>query len=190
MARPKSEDKRKAILNAAAQAIAEQGLGAPTARIAKLAGVAEGTLFTYFSTKDVLLNELYLEIKAELSAEMTSSYPRADTLKARAAHAWHRYVDWGMAHPHQRKVMAQLGMSERVTDETRGQGMQAFTAINQDIQESAARGALSGQPLAFVGAIMTSLAETTMEFMSRDPSLAKAYAESGFEAFWNAMTSR
>src|SRR5579864_320739 len=76
MARPRSEDKRNAILAAAAQVIAEQGIGAPTARIARLAGVAEGTLFTYFDTKDELLNQLYLEIKAELREAMMATYPK------------------------------------------------------------------------------------------------------------------
>ncbi|HYS81455.1 MAG TPA: helix-turn-helix domain-containing protein, partial [Anaeromyxobacteraceae bacterium] len=63
MARPKSEDKRNALLAAATQVIAELGVSAPTARIAQVAGVAEGTLFTYFRTKDELLNELYLALK-------------------------------------------------------------------------------------------------------------------------------
>jgi AcrR family transcriptional regulator len=51
MARPRSEDKRNAILEAATEVVAEQGVSAPTARIAKRAGVAEGTLFTYFENK-------------------------------------------------------------------------------------------------------------------------------------------
>jgi len=55
MARPKSDDKRNAILAAAIEVVAEQGLAAPTAKIAKLAGVAEGSLFTYFATQDELL---------------------------------------------------------------------------------------------------------------------------------------
>ena len=42
---------------------AERGIGhAPTSAIAAAAGVAEGTLFTYFKTKDELLNELYREL--------------------------------------------------------------------------------------------------------------------------------
>lgn len=60
MARPRSEDKRQTILRAATQLFAEEGLNAPTARIAKAAGVAEGTIFTYFANKDVLMNQLYL----------------------------------------------------------------------------------------------------------------------------------
>ena len=49
MARPRSEDKRTAILEAATEVVAELGIGAPTAKVAKGAGVAEGTLFTYFA---------------------------------------------------------------------------------------------------------------------------------------------
>ena len=44
MARPRSEDKREAILAAAAQALAADGPAATTARIDRLAGVAEGTV--------------------------------------------------------------------------------------------------------------------------------------------------
>ena len=55
MARPRSEDKQIALLEAATNVVAEQGLGAPTSLIAKRAGVAEGTLFRYFATKDELL---------------------------------------------------------------------------------------------------------------------------------------
>ncbi len=49
VARPRSEDKRMAILEAATEAIAEAGLGASTALIARKAGVAEGTIFRYFA---------------------------------------------------------------------------------------------------------------------------------------------
>ena len=64
MARPKSEDKRNAILDAATRVFAERGLAAaPTSEISRRAGVADGTLFTYFKTKDDLINALYREIK-------------------------------------------------------------------------------------------------------------------------------
>jgi len=62
MARVKSPEKRSAILEVAVHEIADTGLGAPTAKIAQRAGIAAGTLFTYFSNKEELLNELYLEL--------------------------------------------------------------------------------------------------------------------------------
>lgn len=50
MSRPRSDEKRKALLEAATRIIVTQGLSAPTADIVKEAGVANGSLFTYFET--------------------------------------------------------------------------------------------------------------------------------------------
>ena len=79
MTRPRSEDKQIALLEAATAVVAEQGLGAPTSLIAKRAGVAEGTLFRYFPTKDGLLNALYLDIKRSLAESMRDLFCRAAT---------------------------------------------------------------------------------------------------------------
>ncbi|HVE07572.1 MAG TPA: TetR/AcrR family transcriptional regulator [Paraburkholderia sp.] len=188
MARPRSEDKRNAILAAALEVIAEQGVAAPTARIARLAGVAEGTLFTYFDTKDELLNQLYLEIKGELREVMMAQYPKAGTLQARARHVWLKYVDWGVAQPARRRAMAQLSVSDRVSEHAKNAGMQAFADVNLLVQESIAKGVLRDHPPAFVSAIMGALAETTMDFMTRDPAHADRYRNAGFDAFWNAIS--
>lgn len=93
MARPKSEDRRNAILEAATRLFAERGLAAaPTSEISKLAGVAEGTLFTYFEKKDDLINALYREIKPELADAMMSDFPRKKTVRTRLQHVWSRFV--------------------------------------------------------------------------------------------------
>lgn len=73
MARPKSEDKKQALLEAATAAFAQSGIAASTSAIARSAGVAEGTLFRYFATKDELLNELYLAIKLRLVRTMIAA---------------------------------------------------------------------------------------------------------------------
>ena len=188
MARPRSEDKRNAILAAAIAVIAEQGTGAPTARIAKMAGVAEGTLFTYFATKDDLLNQLYLDIKGELRRVMVADYPAADSLKTRCRYVWVQYITWSRAQPDKRKVMAQLGVSDRITQTTKAAGMQAFANINAMLVESAALGILCDHSPAFAAAILTALAETTLDFIAREPAEAERYITSGFESFWRAVT--
>lgn len=53
MPRPRSDKKRNAILEAATRVIVTEGLSAPTMGIAKEAGGANGSLFTYFETKAV-----------------------------------------------------------------------------------------------------------------------------------------
>jgi AcrR family transcriptional regulator len=189
LARPLSDEKRNAILEAAAHAVAVLGVGAPTAKIATEAGVAEGTLFTYFANKDELLNQLYLALKADLANAMMASYPSAADLRERSRHVWDRYIEWGGAYPAKRKAMRQLTVSERITESSRSIGNSGFRDIQALMDESLAGGAMQDQSLAFVGAIMESLAETTLEFIAREPTRQEHYKRAGFEAFWRAVSA-
>ena len=67
MARPK-EHKPETILAAALSLFRSEGVNVSTARIAKQAGVSNGTLFNYFPTKQALIDALYVSIKTELAA--------------------------------------------------------------------------------------------------------------------------
>jgi AcrR family transcriptional regulator len=191
MARPRSEDKRNAILEAATRVIAVEGVSAPTAKIAKLARVAEGTLFTYFNNKDELLNELYLQLKTELRETMAAQALKATkSLKATALHAWTHYVDWGVANPEKRKVLAQLGVSDRITAKSKAAGMVGFTELNAFLSQAVGSKILRQQSTAFVGSLLGAIAETTMDFIARDPAKAANYSQAGFEAFWNSLGTK
>jgi AcrR family transcriptional regulator len=187
MARPRSEDKRAAILEAATEAVATLGVSAPTAKIAKAAGVAEGTLFTYFATKDELLNQLYLELKTDLRDAILAGYPSGGSLLDRSRHLWDRNVGWGTAHPLKRKAVRQLAVSDKITETSRKLVGDAFGEFHDVVRECAAGGALRHLPLAFASAVMIALADTTMDFIARDPAQARRYTKAGFEAFRNAL---
>lgn len=123
MARLKSGDKRDRILAAAALTFAERGLAAPTAAISKAAEISEGSLFTYFATKDELLNALYREIKLNLAEAMMSEFSRHTDVRSKLEHIWNSFVNWGMENPAQRRVLAQLQVSDKLTRETRAVGL-------------------------------------------------------------------
>jgi len=179
MARPLSEEKRDAILASATTLVATLGTGAATAKIARDAGLSEGTLFNYFANKDELLNQLYLEM---------TSYPSQASLRERSRHVWNNFIDWGAEHPMKRKAMRQLSVSERVTEQSRQQGNAAFGDINEMIEESLVDGALKGCSMTFAGGIFEALAETTLEFIARDPGRREHYKQSGFAFFWNGIS--
>ena len=187
MARPLSEEKRTAILEAATEVVAMLGVSAPTAKIAKEAGVAEGTLFTYFANKDELLNRLYLELKMDLRDAMMTGYPAGRSLVDRNRHVWDRFVGWGSAHPLKRRAMRQLAVSDRITEETKKLLGDAFGEVNDMLHECAAGGAMRHQPPAFATAIMSAIADTTMDFIAREPAQAKRYTKAGFDAFWKGV---
>jgi AcrR family transcriptional regulator len=188
MARPKSEDKRNAIMEAATRVIAAQGLGAPTMKIAEEAGVANGSLFTYFETKSDLVNTLYLELKAGLASAALAGFPAEADLRTQVFHVWSNWMHWALANPGQRRVLAILSVSDEITPESRAAGHKAMTGLAALMQHVRASGSLRNVPPDFADAIMNALAETTMDFMIRDPGNAKKHAKAGFEALWRAIS--
>ncbi|MEN8517217.1 TetR/AcrR family transcriptional regulator [Burkholderia sp. RS02] len=189
MARPRSPDKHEAILAAAARALAEDGATATTARIARLAGVAEGTVFTYFETKDALLNALYLSLKADMREAMMAGFPEDAPAEQAVRHAWNGYVSWGVANPDGRRALQQLGVSGRIDDAHRAAGAEGFGTIRSLLQGQivASRGLTADEAHAFCAALFTSIAETAMESVARDPARADAYREAGFRALWAVL---
>lgn len=81
------EDKREAILAAALALFAEQGFhNAPCAQIAQRAGVAAGTIYRYFESKDVLIGELYHEIERSVTNVVLPGYNQQATCCERFSH--------------------------------------------------------------------------------------------------------
>jgi AcrR family transcriptional regulator len=190
VARPKSEDKRNAILNAATRLFAERGLAAaPTSEISNWAGVAEGTLFTYFRTKDVLINSLYQEIKLELADAMMSDFPRKKNVRTRLRHVWDRYVNWGIANPRERKVLAQLQVSEVLTKESRDAGSAPFVEFHTMIRDAVEQRIFRNDlPVELISKSLAALVEATIDLTVSSPSKAKHYQDSGFQMFWSGVT--
>lgn len=184
MARARSEEKRAAILQAAALEIAESGLGASTARIAKGAGVAEGTLFTYFASKDELLNELYVELKGDVYRRIEEEFPAKASLRERARHIWVEYLRWAMERPAERKASMQLHVSDKVTAESRERVSAGLGKVMQTLQEVSERGAFKALPVGFAASAMGALQEAVMETAAKKPKERTRLVEEGFEAFW------
>ena len=74
-------DSKEEILKAALKLFVEFGFHAtPTSKIAKEAGVANGTLFHYYKTKEELILALYSDTKKRLTEYMYSNISKADSL--------------------------------------------------------------------------------------------------------------
>ena len=196
MARLKSGDKRSALLEAAIAEFAARGVwSTPTAAISKAAGVAEGTLFSYFASKDVLINELYREIKRELADVMLAAYPAQADARAQLEHIWNQYVGWGVAQPARFKVMAQLRMSEQLTQDSRDAGAAPFAALDALARDCIARRVIRDQPVAFIGAMLGAMAEATMLYVAGsapqgclpDDAADYDYCAAGFDTFWRGI---
>jgi TetR/AcrR family transcriptional regulator, repressor of fatR-cypB operon len=78
----KGPDKRREIIQAALELIAEHGFhGAPMSMIAEKAGVAAGTIYLYFSSKDSLINEMYVEIEEDAIKAVNKGYDCTQSIR-------------------------------------------------------------------------------------------------------------
>ena len=187
MARPKSDDKRNAILAATTDLVAELGLGAATAEIAKRAGVPNGSVFTYFETKTELLNVLYLELTKELTDAVVAAIPPGDDTRSQFHRLWLSWTQWGVSNPSKRRVQAQLNVSDQVTELNRTAAYDYAKSVFDLIQQAAASGVLRDAPVQYVGELVSAWAATTMDFMIGNPAKADAFCTFGFEAAWRAL---
>lgn len=187
MARPRSEHKRNAIVAAATRVIVTHGLGAPTAMIAQEAGVANGSLFTYFATKTELFNQLYLELKAEMASATLGSLSPGAGCREQLFDLWSNWTRWTVSNPDKRRALAQLGVSDEITPTTRVAANKTMIGIGDLLEQSRANGSMRDAPMGFVVAVMTALAEATVDFMVQDQANADEHCKTGFDALWRVI---
>jgi AcrR family transcriptional regulator len=188
MARARSEEKRNAIMAAATRVIVAQGLSAPTATIAQEAGVANGSLFTYFETKADLFNQLYLELKAGMAdAAALDRMPAGAGPRDQLFHVWSSWMSWAVADPNKRRALAQLSVSDEITPLSRVAGHKIMAGFAELLERSRASGPMRDAQMGFVVAIMNSVADATMDFMVQDPANADDHCKVGFDALWRVL---
>jgi AcrR family transcriptional regulator len=187
MARPRSGDRRNAILSAAIQVIAVQGLGAPTAAIAKEAGVSNGSLFLYFETKATLLNELYVALKTEMGEAAVAGLPVPGGQRDQVCHMWRQWLRWATTNPEKRRALAHLEVADDITPESHQVVRQAQRGIADLLEASRAGGPMRDVPLTFVLTLAGAIADATMDAMIREPAEAGPRSDIAFEAVWRVL---
>ena len=184
MARAKSPEKRQALLASAAREIAAVGLGVSTAKIAQGAGLAEGTIFTYFASKEDLLNELYLELKTQSHRRIYAGFPHDSGLRERLRHIWVEYLRWAMEKPAERSVSVLLNLSLVASATTRERIDAESALLAQTAGELDQCGAFQNLPPGFGHSAMMAMLGVVMEMAAAKPRQKALLIEKAFEAFW------
>lgn len=190
MARPLSEEKRNSLLAAATDEVASAGIAASTTKIAKSAGVAEGTLFVYFSTKDGLFNQLFLTLKSDLVDYLTAEYPADAGIQEQIQYIWSRFIDWGAGNPAKHKALRQLSVSDRITEVSHNTGEALFYDLQKVIERGFKAGILRKQPVSFLGGVIQALADMVLEMAYRDPSQLDQFKTFGWASLWGAIVQK
>jgi AcrR family transcriptional regulator len=90
-------DKKELIIEAALKLFVENGFhGTATGKIAQEAGVATGTLFNYFKTKDELVIAIYIQLKEELANYITENTENQSDTKGKIKIQISATLFWGL----------------------------------------------------------------------------------------------
>lgn len=93
-------DKRSDILQVALELIAERGFhDAPMSMIAQKAGVAAGTIYRYFESKDALITELHRDLEETIILHLQKKYPAERPIRERFLYLNRELLRYFLAHP-------------------------------------------------------------------------------------------
>jgi AcrR family transcriptional regulator len=93
-------DKGEAILAAALDLFVERGFyGTSVPSVAERAGVAAGTIYHYFASKEALVNALFKRWKGEVSAQVLRDFAFDRPAREQFRTVWERMTAFALAHP-------------------------------------------------------------------------------------------
>lgn len=183
MARPRSEAKRLALIEAAIATIAEHGLAATAILIAQRAKVSQGTLFTYFPDKADLFRWATRVLREEITNVVTEGLAGDSGPRDQILHMWRAGTSWAVAFPDRRRAFDHLCLSE-------GDGPLAprLDPVSDAIDGFLMHSNLGSQELfAFKKALVIRMGAVTVDFMVGYPERAAEFQERGFAAVWSAL---
>ncbi|MEM9840970.1 MAG: TetR/AcrR family transcriptional regulator [Pseudomonadota bacterium] len=146
-------ERQKQIIAAAIPLFLNEGVSVSTARIAKVAGVSNGTLFNAFPTKQDLIDAIYRTTKlAMLATFPASAGGQLDRRQMRAN--WDAYLEWARVTPNEHKVMHLLREAGLASPEVQAE-IDALSAPHaQTLMAALEDGTIRGPSVAFIGGVI------------------------------------
>lgn len=185
-------DKARQLIEAAIDLFASEGFwNTPTSRIAKHAGVATGTLFNYFESKELLIDAVYTQLKSEWMAHLLAGYPASSPLKEQVEHIWFRHIDWGLRFPRRYSLLHQLKLSNLVSEAAQQSQDAELTFAQQSIVQGIAAGQLVDAPVAYIAQIFYAQLEAAVQYASKQQLAGMPLTRHialGFEMLWKSIT--
>ncbi|TDY64398.1 TetR family transcriptional regulator [Algibacter lectus] len=122
-------NKKESILLAALSLLTEKGVhNTPMSAIAKAAGTGMGTIYNYFPNKELLINEIYVNIK-ESEKSVFIDFSLEKPIKSQFENYFSSIIDFFINNPSYFKFMEQLQASPIITDESRAVGEKSVAPV-------------------------------------------------------------
>jgi len=188
--REPSPEKQEAILETALTLFTERGFfGTPTSLISKEAGVATGTLFFYFKTKEDLIDTLYRRVKSEAAQAMGRGLEEETTAQAKLLRLGKNAVAWGIENRKKLKFMEQFAHSPFVSTSAHEEGMSHFLFLQDLVRDGIRTGEIRPLEPELLFCMMASTFSGLIARASATEDVAERerIVEEGLDFIWNGM---
>lgn len=184
---------RQRLIRAALELFTTRGYhDTTTAQIAKKAGIAEGTIYRHFASKQQLVNDLYRAAQrwAAKVVQETSRDPGAGTARARLTAVAHGLMDAAA----QETAIVKLGFLESLAplldDESRRTEREFRVALERVIAEGKAQGSVrTGAVEIWAGVWLATISPALQKIVAGDWKPADTGVRLVIDAAWRAISA-
>jgi AcrR family transcriptional regulator len=192
MVRKLDPEKKAKLLHSALTLFVEHGVQqTSTAAISKAAGMAAGTLFLYFPSKQDLIHELILNIGREQSEYINSLLDPALDARETFLTIWNGSIQWFLDHPDSFRYVLHVRNANIISEAVARESEKFFSYYFLAIQKGLAEGRIKPYPLELIGAILYHDTVAILDTLGAqpDPGKRRESIRLGFEIFWNGIRS-
>ena len=130
-------DKKECILSAALELFSEKGFhGTAVPEIAQRAGVAAGTIYRYFTSKEAIVNQLYQRQKAQLLAAVMADFPFQGHARTQVHHFITRVFAFAQQHPQAFKFLELHHHAPYLDDESKKVEASVVAMANEFVEQN------------------------------------------------------
>ncbi len=185
-------DKQKDLLAAALRLFVQYGFhGTPTSKIAKEAGVANGTLFHYYKTKEDLIVSLYIDIKTRMGEYIETKAISDKSAKKKFRNQFTAVIQWSLENQNEFYFIQQFHTSPFASlvppEEIRMQLKKSCAQIDKAIKDKA----IKNRDTNFILSLMTSHIFGINQYILKTQLTEKdqkKVIKDGFDMLWKMIS--
>ena len=184
------KEKERKILDTSLKLFVERGFhGTSTAEIAKTAGVATGTLFHYFKTKEELIDNLYIYTKESILEEVDNDYNNEKTFKENVKSLWLKFVCFGIKNPYKFSFILTFHCSPYITAFTKERIENRFAELLEVYKKGFREHEIKEMyDELLIDYFWGNIFNTVMHFEKYPDKKIEENIELSFKLFWNGIS--
>ncbi|MHB8086690.1 MAG: TetR/AcrR family transcriptional regulator [Anaerolineaceae bacterium] len=190
MVRELSDEKRERFLEVALRLFAEKGVqNTSTAEIAQAAGTASGTLFLYFPTKQMLVNELVIHISKGQAERINQLLNPSLSVRDSLYTIWETSIHWFLDNMEVFQFTQQIRGSNLIAEDTIYETGKLFAFYYSTIQRGLDDGCIKPYPVDLIGGFLYQDIMAVMNHMRMPlgPLEQEEAIQQGFDLFWSGI---